>query len=145
MKKDAGLRFIWWQDACPTPRPPTDTRVKRLLAYLWASPNSLLGLLLALGGRHWHWREGVLEVSGAWLPRLCGRHVEAVTLGHIILARHPDCLTRWREHERVHVRQYERYGPLFLPAYFGLAAYTYLRGGHPYRDHPLERQAGLNQ
>lgn len=115
----------------------------RPLAYLWASPNTLIGFLLALGGRDWRWRHGVLEVSGAWFPHLCGRHVEAVTLGHVILARNAAVLARWREHERRHVRQYECYGPLFLPVYFALAAYTRLRGRHPYRDHPLERQAGL--
>lgn len=115
----------------------------RLLAYLWASPNSLLGLLLTLGPGRWRLHRGVLEVSGAWFPRLCGHAVEAVTLGHVVLARHDAALETWREHERRHVRQYEWLGPLFLPAYFGLAFYTALRGRHPYRDHPLEQAAGL--
>lgn len=115
----------------------------RLLAYLWASPNTLLGLLLGLGGRHWRFREGAIEVAEAWLPRLLGRQIQAVTLGHVILARDAARLAKWRCHEHGHVRQYERWGPLFLPAYFGWAAYLMLRGRHPYRDHPLERQAGL--
>jgi hypothetical protein len=115
----------------------------RLLAYLWASPNSLIGMLLGLAGGKWQRHRGVLEITGSRFPRLLGRHVEAVTLGHVILARHPDVLDHWREHERRHVRQYEWLGPLFLPAYFGLALYTALRGRHPYRDHPLERHAGF--
>lgn len=115
----------------------------RLLAYLWASPNTLLGLVCALGGRGWCWRDGVVEVSEAWFPRLLGRRVDAVTLGHVILARSEDRLCRWREHERCHVRQYEWLGPLFLPAYFGSGLYAWLRGRHPYRDNPFERHAGL--
>jgi hypothetical protein len=115
----------------------------RLIGYLWASPNSLLGLLLALGGRRWHIERGVLEVTGAWLPRLLGPRVEAITLGHVVLARHAGAMAQWREHERRHVRQYEWLGPLFLPTYLLLALYTALRGRRPYRDHPLERQAGL--
>lgn len=116
----------------------------RLLAYLWASPNSLIGLLLGLAGGCWRLRRGVVEISGGWLPRLMGRKVQAITLGHVILGRHPRALAHWRAHELRHVRQYEWLGPLFLPVYFGLALYAALRGRHPYRDHPLERQAGLD-
>lgn len=115
----------------------------RLLAYLWASPNSVIGLLLALGGR-WRLHRGVLEITGGWFSRYWGRRIQAMTLGHVILARLPDALELWREHERRHVRQYEWLGPLFLPVYAGLALYTALRGRRPYRDHPLERQAGLH-
>lgn len=118
----------------------------RLMAYLWASPNSLMGLflaLLALPGGRGAWRQGVFEVAGGWLPRLLGREIEAITLGHVILGRDADRLEIWREHERQHVRQYEYLGPLFLPAYFGLALHAALRGRHPYRDHLLERHAGL--
>jgi hypothetical protein len=46
-----------------------------------------------------------------------------------------------RAHERVHVRQYERWGPLFLPSYLFLSLYMYLRGCDPYRDNPFEREA----
>lgn len=118
----------------------------RLLRYLWVSPNSLVGLslaLLALPGGRLGVRAGVCEACGGWLPGLMGRKVQAVTLGHVILARNAAQLERWREHELVHVRQYELYGPGFLPAYLLLAIWQGLRGRHPYRDHPLERQAGL--
>lgn len=115
----------------------------RLLAYLWASPNSILGLLCAVGGRGWRLHRGVLEVTGGWFPKLLGSKVQAITLGHVILARNPELLACWLEHERRHVRQYESLGPLFLPAYFGLSLYAALRGRHPYRDNLLERQAGL--
>ncbi len=117
--------------------------MKRVLAYLWASPNTLLGVACGLGCRRWHVHSGVLEISGAWLPKLMGRQVQAVTLGHVVLARHPEAMECWREHEHRHVRQYEWLGPLFLPAYFGLGLYAALRGRHFYRDNLLERHAGL--
>lgn len=113
-------------------------RLLRGLAYLWTAPNSLLGVLGGLGGGGWRVRRGVLEIANAWLPRALGAKVEAVTLGHVILARDARSLNRWREHERMHVRQYEWLGPLFLPAYGLLGVWSWLRGRHPYRDHPLE-------
>jgi tetratricopeptide (TPR) repeat protein len=46
-----------------------------------------------------------------------------------------------REHERVHVRQYERWGPLFIPLYLAAAAIAWWKGLDPYRDNPFEREA----
>ncbi|MFZ5484540.1 MAG: hypothetical protein ACOZB0_09950 [Pseudomonadota bacterium] len=114
----------------------------RGLAYLWAAPNSLLGVLGGLDGRGWRVRRGVLEIADAWLPKVLGAQVQAVTLGHVILARDARALGVWREHERMHVRQYEWLGPLFLPAYGLLGVWTWLRGRHPYREHPLEVESG---
>jgi hypothetical protein len=39
------------------------------------------------------------------------------------------------EHERYHIRQYMRWGPLFIPAYLALAV------PFGYRRHPFERAA----
>ena len=47
-------------------------------------------------------------------------------------------------HERIHVRQCERWGPLFLPAYLLASAFIALRGGNPYLDNPFEREAYAN-
>ncbi len=121
-------------------------RLIRLWVYLWAGPNSLLGLLaasLALPDGRAIWRDGVLEASGGRLRWVMGRRIQAITLGHVILARDQSQLKRWRRHERVHVRQYERLGPAFLPVYLLLGVWQALRGRRPYRDHPLEREAGL--
>jgi hypothetical protein len=41
----------------------------------------------------------------------------AITLGHVVLATTESALKKTRSHERVHVRQYERWGPFFIPAY----------------------------
>ena len=64
-----------------------------------------------------------------------------MTWGHVILGQTAAALDISREHELVHVRQYERWGPLFIPAYLLCSAVIWLRGGDPYRDNPFERQA----
>lgn len=119
----------------------------RLLAYLWALPVTILGLILALltrcSGGCFQRRNGVVEACGGivgwWLKG--GRfHAggAAMTLGHVILARDNDCLAQSRDHELFHVRQYERWGIFLLPAYWLVAVWLWLRGFHPYLDHPLE-------
>lgn len=119
----------------------------RLLGYLWALPVTVLGLALAAlagaSGGSVRLRAGVVEASGGWVGRLLrgGRYRQggaAVTLGHVILARDAACLARSRQHERAHVRQFERWGPLLLPAYGLVGVWLRLRGYHPYLDHPLE-------
>ena len=64
-----------------------------------------------------------------------------MTLGHVVLGRDRASLERSRGHERVHVRQCERWGPLFLPAYGMASLIVKLRGGDAYRDNPFEREA----
>jgi hypothetical protein len=82
---------------------------------------------------------GVLEVSGGvfmrWLP------FDAITLGHVVLARTPRAMRRLRRHERVHVRQCERWGPAFFPAYLLAGAWQWLRGRRAYWDNPFEIEA----
>ena len=46
-----------------------------------------------------------------------------------------------RDHEHVHVRQVERWGPFFLPAYLLASAWAWQRGRRPYRDNPFEIEA----
>jgi hypothetical protein len=113
----------------------------RFLAYLWAAPVTAVGLALALfaaatGGRV-RVRGGVIEAHGGGLRGLL-RGGAAVALGHVILARAAACLERSRPHELAHVYQYERWGPLLLPAYWLVAGWLRLRGRHPYLDHPFE-------
>jgi hypothetical protein len=120
-------------------------RTLKTLAYLWAGPNSLLGLTLlplALAGGRVRQHRGTLEASGGALRWALGPWAEAITLGHVILARNARQMDRWRAHERRHVRQYERWGPLFLPAYALFGMVCLLRGRSPYREHPFEMDAG---
>lgn len=122
----------------------------RLLRYLWAAPYTVLGLLLGavavLFGATVRRHHGVIEVCGgsigariAALPPALG--FSAMTLGHVILAVDRSALAQLRFHEHVHVRQYERWGPLFLPAYLLSSLVQLLRGRNPYRENHFERQA----
>jgi hypothetical protein len=64
-----------------------------------------------------------------------------MTLGHVILARDQDCLDTSRDHEHVHVRQYERWGPLMIPLYLTASLVLWCRGYDAYLDNPFEREA----
>ena len=65
----------------------------------------------------------------------------AMTLGHTILGQTEAALDITRDHEHVHVRQYERWGPFFIPAYFAASFYAWFNGGDMYRDNAFEKQA----
>jgi hypothetical protein len=130
-----------------------DLAVKRtllILRYLWPGLYTVLGLLLgalglALGGR-WRKHLGVLEFFGGRLGSALARLPEplgfsAMTLGHVILAIDRSALAQLRHHEHVHVRQYERWGPFFVPAYLLSSLLQLLRGRNPYRENHFERQA----
>ena len=135
----------------------------------WAAPCSVLGLLVALpllmAGARAHRVAGVLEVafgeadvscmSGAaagvggvrlgrpvrtvsqpaWLP-FC-----AITLGHVVLGVSHDALARLRLHEHAHVRQYQRWGLLFLLAYPLDSLWQGLCGRSPYWHNRFEVDA----
>ena len=122
--------------------------VCRLLVVTWASPWTALGILLGLaglatGGRG-RIRSGVLEFHGGLLTRMLDRlpvSAIAMTLGHVVVGQTASGLDLAREHELVHVRQYERWGPFFVPAYGLWSAYLWMVGRDPYRDNPFEREA----
>jgi hypothetical protein len=66
------------------------------------------------------------------MQRLPNRHrLVALTLGHVILAVDAPAMQRLRAHERVHVRQYELWGPFFGPAYLLESLWQTLRGAMP--------------
>ena len=123
---------------------------RRLLAYLWASPNTLIGLLLwplSLYRGGTQVVAGVVEVHGPLIAGLLNRctpiagGASAMTLGHVIIGQDAECLREARQHEHVHVRQYERWGPLFLPAYVMASLIAWLRGRDPYYGNAFEREA----
>ena len=64
-----------------------------------------------------------------------------MTLGHVVLGKDAEALEWSRSHERVHVRQCERWGPLFLPAYGVASLVALCRGRDAYRDNAFEREA----
>ena len=116
--------------------------MKRLFAYLWASPATLLGLIfLPIGwvsGGTVMIVDGVVEICGGLITRFLQRGMlvigsaGAMTLGHVVLGQDERCLISSRLHERVHVAQYERWGPLMLPLYLLFSVMAHLQGGHAY-------------
>ena len=123
----------------------------RALAYGWALPCTALGLILVgaalTTGARVKVVDGVLEAHGGLLEPLLRRCVplrggaSAMTLGHVVVGRDAHALHRTRAHERAHVRQAERWGPFFVPAYLVSSLVVAVRGGHYYRDNRFERDA----
>lgn len=65
----------------------------------------------------------------------------AITLGHVILGVTADDLAASRDHEHVHVAQYERWGVVFFVAYPLASLWQVLRGRDAYWDNPFEVEA----
>jgi Domain of unknown function (DUF4157) len=111
--------------------------IRRVCRYVWAAPNTAVGLLGAATVRgRWSLREGVLLVEharGGLAAALGWRGFTAITLGHVVIVR-----GRAGEgllaHELAHVRQAERWGPAYFPAYL-LASIA------GYRRNPFEKVA----
>jgi hypothetical protein len=124
--------------------------LRKTLLVIWVSPYSLLGLCigglgLLFGGRS-RFRNGAFEfydgATAAFVRRLpTGPTTAGFTLGHVILGQTADGLDRVGDHERVHVRQFECWGPLMGPAYLGASAWLWSIGKDPYRDNPFEIEA----
>ena len=125
--------------------------MKRILIPLkvvWASPATLLGLLIGLlglltNGRA-RFRQPALQFHGGFVTWLLGKLPStpcAMTLGHVVLGVNSQELDRTYIHELVHIRQYERWGPTFIPAYLLCSAYVGLSGGNCYLDNPFEIEA----
>ncbi len=70
-----------------------------------------------------------------------GDRTLAFTLGHTILGQTAASLDMAHNHELVHVRQYERWGPFMGIAYLLASFILWLTGRDPYRDNPFEREA----
>lgn len=121
------------------PAPPRST-VGRLIAYVWASPATLGGLLVGLlsGGRPVV-RDGVLLFTNVrGIPKLALRRggFSATTLGHVVIAV-KDPSPALMAHELAHTRQAERLGPFTGPVYW------YLLARYGYARHPMERAARI--
>lgn len=116
------------------------------IRYCWALPVSCIGIVLLpfviLSGGAVVIAVGVIEAEGAIASFLLSRlHIDAMAIGHVVFGRNRDSLMRCRNHERVHVRQYERWGPLFPFLYLLSSAAALVRGLDPYRDNRFEREA----
>ncbi len=124
--------------------------VLKLLGIVWASPYSMVGIGIGLigmctGGRG-RIRSGAIEFYGGgtqWFVRHLplGELTIGFTLGHVILGQTAAGLDVACAHERVHVRQFERWGLLMGPAYLLASAWLWLIGRDAYRDNPFEIEA----
>ncbi len=119
----------------------------RALAYLWAAPWTLFGLLLViplkLTGSALRFRRGVWTCYGPSTQTLLRRApisggAAALTLGHVILACDEMTLHRTFDHEMIHVGQYERWGVFFIPVYFLASLWLLIRRRDYYRENPFE-------
>ena len=122
----------------------------KAIGILWAAPCSAVGMLLALvlialGGKA-RWSSGAMEVT--WRDHLAGDAKLAkklpfrgIVFGHVILAVTGEELKVIGPHERVHVEQYERWGPLFFVAYAASSLWQMVNGRSPYWHNHFEVQA----
>jgi hypothetical protein len=124
---------------------------RQIILYLWALPASCVGLLflpfVRITGGGYQVVDGILELHGGVVEFFLRRctllegGASAMTLGHVVLGRDVEALEWSRAHERVHVRQCERWGPLFIPAYLVGSILAWASGGRAYLDNPFEREA----
>lgn len=119
--------------------------------HVWALPGTLVGLTVGVVGlctgggvrRVVH----TLEFYGGfvkWALQRTPVAAQAMTLGHVIIGQSPAALDVTREHEWVHVRQYERWGPLFIPAYLVCSLLLWLARRDAYLGNPFEKEAFEN-
>jgi hypothetical protein len=118
------------------------------VSVLWAAPTSLVGAALGIlaissGGRFRRTAHALEFHGGAlrWIPALTPVRASAMAIGHVIVAIDERTLHAHRNHELIHVRQAELWGPFFLPAYFAASALAWMRGGHFYTDNWFEVDA----
>lgn len=122
-------------------------KLSSVIRYVWAAPTTAIGCVVLIAGI-WHARvrvvDGVLEAQGPMLAWMLSRltlvpgGAAALTLGHVVIARDCWSLESTRAHERVHVRQCEAWGPLFVPAYLTASLWAVVRGRDFYCDNRFE-------
>jgi hypothetical protein len=129
--------------------PPKRTllqKVVKVLLIAWTFPNTVLGILIGgLGivtGGKFQIIGGCLEFHGGIIKSILSKNrIAAMTLGHTIIGQTPEEMRIVRKHEQAHVRQYERWGPFFIPAYLLCSLYLIIRGREYYRNNPFEIEA----
>jgi hypothetical protein len=120
----------------------------KLLRYIWVLPATAFGLIavgltLITGGSAQIF-DGAIEAwggFGAWLFKSVIRHGCAMTIGHVIIGQDEYSISRYRQHEHVHIQQYERWGPFFVPLYVASSVVAWVEGKHVYHDNAFEREA----
>jgi hypothetical protein len=129
---------------------PQASRWVRAARLAWAAPCSLVGLVFAgvalLAGGRVVVARGTLEVTlreseASWPALTRVLPFRAIALGHVVIAIGRAELNGLRRHEQVHVRQYERWGIAFFPAYAASSLWQLLHGRSAYWDNRFEVEA----
>ena len=124
--------------------------VGQALKLSWAAPCSLVGLALGIVllafGAQLRLVRGAIEIALKPSISHCGRLARslpyrAITFGHVILGVTAAELAAARDHEQVHVAQYERWGLFFFVAYPLASVWQVVRGRDAYWDNPFEVEA----
>ena len=123
--------------------------MRTAIKYLWPLPVTAAGLMLAglirLTGGSVRVVEGAVEAWGGvakWIfERGLAGKAACMTIGHVIIGLAEHHLARMRLHEHVHVRQYEKWGVLFVPLYLASSFIAWMQGRNCYRDNVFEREA----
>lgn len=123
--------------------------VIEVLKYAWALPNTIIGgtigVLGLLSGGSVIRTGCVFEFHGGFVDwffrRVMRGGIMAMTLGYSILGRTAASLDAARDHEMIHVQQYGRWGPFFLPAYVISSLVQRWKGNDPYRRNRFEVEA----
>ncbi|WP_220809334.1 hypothetical protein [Noviherbaspirillum aridicola] len=120
-----------------------------LLGIVWAAPLTAFGLLVGLPIVLWR---GHVQFVHAWAPAilirgpiadfLLRRHpfgaMNAMTIGHVVIATHDGLSSRVLIHELAHVRQGARWGILFPLAYLASSLWALIRGKDAYWHNRFE-------
>jgi len=124
--------------------------VQKVAKLLWVFPCSAIGLAFAafawIAGGRAKWSSGALEITYRDRRANCGKIAQTlpfrgIVFGHVILAFTGEELAIISAHERVHVEQYERWGPFFLVAYVASSLWQLMKGRSPYWHNYFEIQA----
>jgi hypothetical protein len=114
------------------------TRHLTTLGLLWSLPDSLIGLGFAVLSLAWPRVRGGLLVAesnrGLAYLFLTRRGFGAITFGRVVVSATP-ITPHLLVHESHHSRQYEVFGPFYLPVYL------FLHARHGYAANPLEVEA----
>jgi hypothetical protein len=64
-----------------------------------------------------------------------------MALGHVVIGQDQACPDHSGSHERIDVRQYESFGPFFIPLYLWCSFHAWRTGLDFYRDRLFEVEA----
>lgn len=120
-----------------------------LLGVAWASPLTAFGLLIALPVILYRGNVQVVRgptfailARGPFADAMLSRHpfgvMNAMALGHVVIAMHDGLSARVLVHELAHVRQAARWGIVFPFAYLASSAWAAIRGKDAYWHNRFE-------